>query len=574
MNSIKRKMNLGKKSQIESNNRQQRNIILQEKCNTQQGQDMVFELCPGAYGSKEYTVQDTKILECISPIDFSYVGSVKTVSEKIYKQVVNDARAAFLVWREVPAPKRGDLVRLVAEKLRNEKKNIAELITLETGKISSEALGEVQEAVDIADYAVGLSRKLYGYTMHSERPRHRMFEQWHPLGVIGVITAFNFPVAVWAWNAMLAAVCGDTVVWKPSPLTPLSAVYVTKLVREVLKQEGYPEAIFSLVVGHGKNISEAMAEDPLISLVSATGSTEMGRSVGVKTQQRFGKVLLELGGNNAVIVLNDADLDLALKSTVFGAVGTAGQRCTTTRRLYLQKGIYDKFVKKLISAYKTITIGDPRHPQTLLGPLISEHAVKTFFNAIQKAKKEGGDILYGGESVPYRKLNLIKNANDKKQRTIKFKNPESKMQAKKIKNYSLYVTPALVAFNSRKQIPNAQSILCTETFAPLLYIVKVNTLQEAIKHNNSVPQGLSSALFTQSVTAAEEFLSACGSDCGIANVNLGTSGAEIGGAFGGEKETGGGRESGSDVWKTYMRRQTSTINWSGSSVLAQGVKFS
>jgi aldehyde dehydrogenase (NAD+) len=417
--------------------------------------------------------------------------------------------------------------------LRTHQQALGRLISLEAGKIVSEAEGEVQEAIDIADFAVGLSRQLYGLTMHSERPRHRMYEQWHPLGPIGIITAFNFPIAVWAWNAMIAAVCGDTMIWKPSRKTPLTAIAVQHICNRVMQAHGV-EGVFNLVIGSDDKVGEALINDRRLPLVSATGSCRMGRHVGQAVARRLGRSLLELGGNNAILVLADADLDLALRAVAFGAVGTAGQRCTTTRRLFLHKDIAAKFSERLVRAYRSVTIGDPLDPKTLMGPLIDAQAVEHMMAALEQAVSEGGEILTGG---------------------------------KRLARPGYFVEPAIVRARA------AMKVVEQETFAPILYLLEFDNLEQAIEVHNSVTQGLSSAIFTNGLRAAERFLSHDGSDCGIANVNIGTSGAEIGGAFGGEKDTGGGREAGSDAWKAYMRRQTTTINWGGELPLAQGVKF-
>jgi len=432
----------------------------------------------------------------------------------------------------LPAPVRGDLVRLIGNALRAKKKDLATLITLETGKILPEAEGEVQEMIDIADFAVGLSRQLYGRAMHSERVAHRMLEQWHPLGVVGVLSAFNFPAAVWSWNALLAAVCGDSVVWKPSEEAPLTAVAVTRIVNEVVRAAGHPP-IFALVAG-GRDVGGWLAADRRVPLVSATGSTAMGRAVGETVARRLGRSLLELGGNNAIIVLRDADPELVMRAVLFGAVGTAGQRCTTTRRLFVERGMAKELTQRLVQAYERVPIGNPLDAGTLMGPLIHARAVDTMMAALATARAQGAEILTGGTRVD---------------------------------RAGYFVTPALV------RAPLGLPIAREETFAPILYVFEVEGLAEAVAHQNDVPQGLSSAIFTRDLRAAERFLSATGSDCGIANVNLGTSGAEIGGAFGGEKDTGGGRESGSDSWKAYMRRQTTTINFGDELPLAQGIRF-
>ncbi|MCI5064661.1 aldehyde dehydrogenase family protein [bacterium] len=488
----------------------------------------------GAFGSVHYPGSGG-VFQSLSPTDGAVLGVVQQATEKEYEQVIADGAETFQRWRVLPAPQRGEIIRQVGERLREEKEALGTLISLEMGKILSEGLGEVQEAIDIADFAVGLSRQLYGLSMHSERPSHRMYEQWHPLGTVGVISAFNFPMAVWAWNAMIAAVCGDAVLWKPSELTPLSAIAINSVCREVAERHGFP-GLFGLVVSDGPALGKQLAADRRIPLVSATGSCAMGRSVGAVVGERLGKSLLELGGNNAMIVLDDADLSLVLPAVLFGAVGTAGQRCTTTRRLLCTPGAYEEVKRRLVSAYGQVRIGDPLEEDTLMGPLIREEAVVQFERAVATAKEQGGQVLAGGkrmEGMPS----------------------------------SLFVEPTLI------EIAPTAPIVGEETFAPILYLLQVKDLTEAIELQNSVPQGLSSAIFTTSLQSAERFLSAAGSDCGIANVNIGTSGAEIGGAFGGEKDTGGGRESGSDAWKQYMRRQTCTINYSTELPLAQGVRF-
>jgi len=448
------------------------------------------------------------------------------------EHVVDDASRAFERFRLEPAPRRGELVRLLGQALRERKDALGRLVSLETGKILSEGLGEVQEMIDMADLACGMSRQLYGASMHSERPQHRMYEQWHPLGPVAVISAFNFPVAVWAWNAFVAAACGDSVIWKPSEKTPLTAIAVTRLCAEVATAMGHP-GLFTLAVG-GAEVGAALAADARIPLVSATGSCAMGRKVGQVVAHRMGRTLLELGGNNAVVVLDDADLDLATRAITFAAVGTAGQRCTTTRRVLAQEGVAEDLLSRLQRAWKSVPIGDPLEAGTLMGPLIDAHAVETYRRVIERVPKEGGEIVHGGRVL---------------------------------ERAGCFVEPTLV--RARKDMP----LLVEENFVPVLYVVAVKDLAEAIALNNDVPQGLSSAIFTNSVRSAERFLAAAGSDCGIANVNIGTSGAEIGGAFGGEKETGGGREAGSDAWKAYMRRQTCTINWGADLPLAQGVRF-
>ena len=467
-----------------------------------------------------------------NPATGAPLGAVPATSAAAYDAAVQRATDAFRDWRALPAPQRGDCVRRIGEAFRRDKDALGRLVSQETGKILSEGLGEVQEVIDICDFAVGLSRQLYGLSMHSERPRHRMYEQWHPLGPVGVITAFNFPVAVWAWNAMIASVCGDTIVWKPSPKAPLTAQAAQKLVDEVMGPQGFG-GVFGLVHG-GAELGAAMAADPRLPLVSFTGSVAAGRRVAEICARRLSAPLLELGGNNAVIVLDDADLELAVRAIVFGAVGTAGQRCTSTRRLFVQKGIAPRLLERLAAAYRSIRIGDPLDAATLMGPLIDAAAVAAFERAVAEARAQGGTIVCGGG---------------------------------RLDRPGHFVEPTLV--RSERPLPIAQE----ETFAPILFAVAVDSLDEAIALNNAVPQGLSSALFTERLRHAERFLSAAGSDCGIANVNIGTSGAEIGGAFGGEKDTGGGREAGSDAWKRYMRRQTCTVNYGGELPLAQGVKF-
>jgi aldehyde dehydrogenase (NAD+) len=461
------------------------------------------------------------------------IAKVRLARRRDYDRVARAARAAFLAWREWPAPRRGEVVRQVAVRLRQHQEALGRLVTLEVGKILSEGRGEVQEMIDMADLAVGMSRQLYGKTMHSERPAHRMYEQWHPLGPVGVITAFNFPVAVWAWNAMVAAVCGDSVIWKPSLKAPLTAIAVTQLVDAVLRENAAP-AIFSLVIGADDEVGDALVRDRRVPLVSATGSVRMGRQVGPAVAERLGRSLLELGGNNGIVVLDDADLDLALRAVLFAAAGTAGQRCTTCRRLFLQRGIAARFRDRLLDAYSSIRVGDPGSADTLMGPLIDRHAVDAAERAIAEIRRSGGEVLCGGQ---------------------------------RLDRPGFFFAPTLVA------APPDLPLLREETFAPILYLVEVDDLEHAIRLHNDVPQGLSSAIFTSDLRAAERFLSVTGSDCGIANVNIGTSGAEIGGAFGGEKDTGGGREAGSDAWKLYMRRQTCTINWGADLPLAQGVRF-
>jgi len=470
-------------------------------------------------------------LPSLNPATGTELAHVCLASQDDYESVMADALGVFERWRMLPAPKRGEIVREIGEELRRFKDDLGTLVTLEMGKILAEGKGEVQEMIDIADFAVGLSRQLYGLAMHSERPQHRMYEQWHPLGVVGVISAFNFPVAVWSWNALLAAVCGDCVLWKPSPKTPLMAIAVQNICNRVLERHGW-QGVFTLIVGEDAVVGQRLLEDRRVPLVSATGSTRMGRIVAETVGRRLGRTLLELGGNNGVIVMNDANLDLALRGAVFGAAGTAGQRCTSLRRLFLQRGISAQMIAKLKAAYGQIRVGDPLEPATLMGPLIDSDAVEHMQAALKRIQAEGGVIIFGGKT-----------------------------------REGCFVEPTLV-----KAHP-AMSILKAEVFAPILYLIEFDTLEQVVAWHNDVPQGLSSAMFTTNLISAETFLSARGSDCGIANINIGTSGAEIGGAFGGEKDTGGGRESGSDSWKTYMRRQTVTINWSADLPLAQGIQF-
>lgn len=488
-------------------------------------------------GTQWITALGTRSRDIISPVDGAKVASVVYAGPTEYEAVIKRAEAAFHVWRSMPAPARGEIVRQIGEALREQKRNLGTLVSYEMGKSLQEGLGEVQEMIDICDFAVGLSRQLYGLTMQSERPGHRMFEQWHPLGIVGIISAFNFPVAVWSWNAMIAAVCGDVCVWKPSEKTPASAVAVQLIIKKVLVANHIPEGVFTVVQGD-RDIGELMASDPRIALVSATGSTRMGRRVAELVASRLGKSLLELGGNNAIIVSDKANMDLALRAVVFGAAGTAGQRCTTTRRVIVHKNIYKEFSKKLVNAYKQISIGNPLDEKNLMGPLIDKDAADAYTSALQQLQTEGGKILFGGK-------------------VLSGKGYES----------GCYVQPTIC------EAQNHFSIVQEETFAPILYMMQYSELKEAIAMQNDVKQGLSSAIFTDNLQEAETFLSLTGSDCGIANVNIGTSGAEIGGAFGGEKETGGGRESGSDSWKNYMRRQTNTVNYSGALPLAQGIRF-
>ncbi|MCK5824203.1 MAG: aldehyde dehydrogenase family protein [Ichthyobacteriaceae bacterium] len=490
-----------------------------------------------AIGSDFFSSEETEILDSTSPVDGSSIAKVATTCEKDYHKVIDSAAKAYEDWKKVPAPKRGEVIRQFGNKLRDAKQELGTLVSFEMGKSLQEGLGEVQEMIDICDFAVGLSRQLYGSTMHSERPEHRMYDQYHPLGVVGVISAFNFPTAVWAWNAALALIAGDTIVWKPSEKAPLCGVASQKILAEALEENGYSGAISGLVTGDYK-IGELMTADKRIPLVSATGSIRMGRIVGQAVAKRFGKSLLELGGNNAIILTPNADLELSLKTAVFGAIGTAGQRCTSTRRLIIHESIYDSVLEKLKKIYSKIKIGNPLDESNHMGPLIDTLAVDTYLSAIEQAKQQGGKMLVEGS-----RLN------------------EEGMQS------GCYVSPSIA------EVKNEYEIVQNETFAPLLYVMKYSTLTEAIELQNGVVQGLSSAIMTSDMREAELFLSQQGSDCGIANVNVGTSGAEIGGAFGGEKETGGGRESGSDAWKLYMRRQTNTINYGLGTPLAQGIKF-
>lgn len=489
----------------------------------------------GASTSKHWWshTQDAGELVSYNPTTGDVIGSVYRSSMQDYEHVIKEAQHAFLTWREVPAPKRGEVVRAIGEELRRCKDFLGSLVSLEMGKSKQEGDGEVQEMIDMADLAVGQSRMLYGKTMHSERPEHRMYEQWQPLGVVSVISAFNFPVAVWSWNAFVAAICGNTVIWKPSPKTPLCSVAVQHICNRVLESYGY-RGIFTLINSDDPAIVKAMANDKRIPLISFTGSTAVGREVNAMVAKRLGRCLLELSGNNAIIVDEHADLQLAVPAIVFGAVGTAGQRCTTTRRLFVHDSIYTKLVDAIVKAYQKIKIGDPLDQANLMGPLIDQHAVNQFLQSIADAKQQGGKILFGGKAI------------------------EGK---------GFFVEPAII------EAENHWDVVQRETFGPILYVMKYKTLDEAIVLQNESAFGLSSALFTNRLQHAEIFLSARGSDCGIANINIGTSGAEIGGAFGGEKDTGGGREAGSDAWKAYMRRQTNTINWSKGLTLAQGIKF-
>jgi aldehyde dehydrogenase (NAD+) len=476
-------------------------------------------------------------LEVFSPICGSRLATVLMAGPDDYESVMEKAQAAFETWRMMPAPKRGEIVRRLGNALRGKKNELGALVTLEMGKIIAEGVGEVQEMIDICDFAVGLSRQLYGLTMHSERPGHRMYEQWHPLGTIGIISAFNFPVAVWSWNAAIAAACGDTTIWKPSSEAPLTAIAVQHICNDIMKANGL-EGIFNLAIGRGGTIGERLIADRRIPLVSATGSCEMGYRIGQVVGRRLGRTILELGGNNAIIVMDDANIDLAVRAILFGAVGTAGQRCTSTRRIIVHEKVYDHLLDRLLRAYESVPIGNPLDEGTLMGPLVNAAAVEIMQAAIKRIRDAGGRIVCGGEP-------------------IKIKGLEG----------GHYVKPCIA------EAENRWDIVQEETFAPILYAIKCGSIEEGIELQNGVPQGLSSACFTTNLLAAEAFLSHRGSDCGIANINIGTSGAEIGGAFGGEKETGGGREAGSDAWKAYMRRQTNTINWSTELPLAQGIRF-
>ena len=472
-------------------------------------------------------------LDCITPVDGTLIAKVKQCNSGDYGTIMQRSSQIFKKWRMEPAPKRGEVVRNLANAFRKHKTALGKLISWEMGKIQAEGEGEVQEMIDIADYAVGLSRQLYGKTMHSERPNHRMYEQWHPLGTVGIVTAFNFPGAVWAWNAMIAAVCGDVMVWKPSSKTPLTAIAIQKIVNEVMTPLGW-DGVMSLLVGSSRDVGELLVHDRRIPLVSATGSCNMGRKIGEVVAKRLGRSLLELGGNNAIIVMPDSDPELVLRAVLFGAVGTSGQRCTSTRRLFLHKSISSSIIEKLVASYSQIKIGNPLNSDTIVGPLVDKTAVQDYSDALEIIKKENGEIIYGGNVI----------------------------QAD-----GFYVEPTLVKANMDMQIVRE------ETFAPILYLFEFEDLEEAIEAHNSVDQGLSSSIFTKDMQSVEKFLSHSGSDCGIANVNIGTSGAEIWGAFGGEKDTGGGREAGSDSWKIYMRRQTNTLNWSDDLPLAQGIEF-
>jgi aldehyde dehydrogenase (NAD+) len=491
-------------------------------------------LCSGTVWEK--TSGD--LIESYSPVNGGKIAAIRQATKEDYHKIITKAGDAFKKWREIPAPVRGEVVRQIGIELRKYKEPLGILVSYETGKILQEGLGEVQEMIDICDFAVGQSRQLYGFTMHSERPNHRMYDQYHPLGIVGVVTAFNFPVAVWAWNAMIALVCGDVVVWKPSSKVLLCGIAVYNIVAGALKKNNVPEGVLNLVATSSKYLGDDMFADKNISLISFTGSTRIGKKVGELVGSRLGRSILELGGNNAVIVTPDADLEMALRTIVFGAVGTCGQRCTSTRRIIIHESVYESLKEKLVNSYKKIKIGNPLDPDTLVGPLIDKGASELFMDAIEKVKNQGGKIICGGSVLEGDEYSS-----------------------------GCYVVPCLA------EVENHYEIVQEETFAPLLYLIKYKTLDEAIEIHNDVPQGLSSAMFTTNIREAERFLSHEGSDCGIANINIGTSGAEIGGAFGGEKDTGGGRESGSDAWKAYMRRQTNTINWGTDLPLAQGIEF-
>jgi L-aminoadipate-semialdehyde dehydrogenase len=491
---------------------------------------------PGACIGPDGWIKDPKGKELISynPTTGEALATIVQATPESYEQVATAAQEAFLKWRLVPAPKRGEVVRDLGDALRELKEPLGDLVSLEMGKIQAEGHGEVQEMIDICDMAVGQSRMLYGLSMHSERSQHRMSEQWHPLGILGLVTAFNFPVAVWSWNSTLAAICGDTIIWKPASYVPLTAIAVTHIANKVMADHGL-SGIFNLVIGSGRDVGELMLNDKRVQLISFTGSTSIGIHVSEAVARRFGRSILELGGNNGVIVSDKANLDMATRAILFGAVGTAGQRCTSTRRIIMHKSIGKDLTERLVKAYKQVRIGDPLKPDTLMGPLVVNTSVEEMMDAIKQAVADGGEIVSGGHMLPELGPN--------------------------------FVEPTII------KMPSQTEIVKTETFAPILYLLEYGTIEEAIRIHNGVPQGLSSSIFTDSVREAEAFLSVGGSDCGIANVNVGTSGAEIGGAFGGEKETGGGRESGSDVWKVYMRRQTNTVNWSDELPLAQGIKF-
>ncbi|MFO8234507.1 MAG: aldehyde dehydrogenase family protein [Bacteroidales bacterium] len=500
----------------------------------------VKDINPGVSTGQNWLEPGGGTTTSYTPIDGSELAKVKNATKEDYGKVIKKAQEAFITWRDIPAPDRGEIVRQIALELRVSKEDLGMLVSTEMGKSYQEGLGEVQEMIDIADFAVGQSRMLYGYTMQSERPHHRLYDHYHPLGVVGVITAFNFPVAVYAWNTMIAAVAGDVVIWKPSSKTPLTAVAVQNIVAKVLKNNDIPEGVFNVCIGKSADIGDNMVDDKRVPLISVTGSTAVGKRVAERVGKRLGKSILELGGNNAMILSQHGDIDMAIPTIVFGAVGTAGQRCTTTRRIIIHESIYEDVKKRLLNAYEQVAqkIGNPLNPDNIMGPLIDTSAVEVYKEALKQAKEEGGKIIFGGEVLSGGEYDA-----------------------------GTYVTPALV------EAENHYQIVQEETFAPILYLIKYKDFDEALKLHNDVPQGLSSCIFTLNVREAERFLSHAGSDCGIANVNVGTSGAEIGGAFGGEKDTGGGRESGSDAWKAYMRRQTTTINYGTDLPLAQGIKF-
>ena len=497
----------------------------------------INELNEGTSTGLDWIPSKGEIIESVSPVNGQLIAKVKQTTKEEYEQVIAKAQEAFKEWRLIPAPQRGEIVRQIGDALRKHKEPLGKLVSYEMGKSLQEGYGEVQEMIDICDFAVGLSRQLYGFTMHSERPGHRMYEQWHPLGIVGIISAFNFPVAVWSWNSMLAWVCGNVCVWKPSEKTPLCAIACQHIISEVFKKNNVPEGVSGIVIGDYK-IGELLSHDKRVPLVSATGSTRMGKKVGEAVGARLGRSLLELGGNNAIIITEDADLNVAITGALFGAVGTCGQRCTSTRRLIIHESVYDEVKNKLVNAYKQLKIGNPLDEKNHVGPLIDKDAVQMYLDAIEAIKTEGGNIAAEGGVLQGEGYGS-----------------------------GCYVKPCIA------EVENSFSIVQHETFAPILYLMKYKDIDEAIALQNDVPQGLSSAIMTTNLRAAEQFLSSAGSDCGIANVNIGTSGAEIGGAFGGEKETGGGRESGSDAWKAYMRRQTNTINYSTELPLAQGIKF-
>lgn len=498
----------------------------------------IKEINNGAHTGCEWIDTEGEIMESISPNDGTVIASVKQGTWNDYLKLIDKSNSAFEYWRMVPAPKRGEIVRQIAEELRLYKDPLGRLVSYEMGKVYQEGLGEVQEMIDIADYSVGLSRQLYGLTMHSERERHRMYEQYHPLGIVGVISAFNFPVAVWAWNAMIAMVCGDVVIWKPSSKTFLSAIAVHNIIQKVLVRNNLPEGILTLIASSSKYVGDDFLKDKRVPLISVTGSTRVGRRVSKIVGERLGKTILELGGNNAIIISQYSNLNMALRASLFGAIATSGQRCTTTRRLIIHDMVFDLFKEKLIKAYKQIKIGNALDENTHVGPLVDKDAVKAFEHAQKQLVEEGGRIIYGGQIL----------------------------QGEGFES-GCYVVPCIA------EAENHYQIVQEETFAPILYLIRYNTIEEAVQLHNAVPQGLSSAIFSKNIHETEFFLSHEGSDCGIANVNIATNGAEIGGAFGGEKDTGGGRESGSDAWKAYMRRQTNTINFSKELPLAQGIRF-